>query len=66
MNQSAQRRRKGQAKGRTRTTEKRPDEQPNWADLEASLRGLRNLNAMQLELIANAEQIGKQLRRKRT
>lgn len=38
---------------------------PGWDDIEAALRGLRNLNAMQLELIANVEHIGKQLRQKR-
>jgi hypothetical protein len=65
MSKSVERRSKGQAKGRMRSAQKRPDGQPSWDDLETSLRGLRNLNAMQLELIANVEQIGKQLRRKR-
>jgi hypothetical protein len=36
-----------------------------WNELETALRGLRNLNAMQLELIGQVERIGRRLRRAR-
>ena len=56
---------KTQAKRSRRKPQASHGELPGWDELETSLRGLRNLNAMQLELIANVERIGKRLRRKR-
>jgi hypothetical protein len=57
----------GKTRAKNRRRKPRPShaELPGWEELETSLRGLRNLNAMQLELIANVERIGKRLRRKR-
>jgi hypothetical protein len=65
MNPSGERPSRRIAKGRKHAAPRQTVDRPGWNEFETGLRGLRNLNAMQLELIASLEQIGKQLRRKR-